>query len=78
MTDGIGAEVAHKLDVLISLMAISILGEKTQKQQIDLLGRAGLAAKEIAGLVGTTPNTVSVTLSKLRRDNGKARHKEEC
>jgi DNA-binding MarR family transcriptional regulator len=72
MTDKIVAELIRKLDVLIGLTAIHVLEKKSQKEKVELLGRAGLAVKDIAALVGTTPNTVSVTLSKLRKNNGKA------
>ena len=62
-------EVADKLDTLIRLTAIGLFGEgdKTQKEKIELLSTAGLNPKEIADLLGTTPNTVNVTLSRLGR-----------
>jgi DNA-directed RNA polymerase specialized sigma24 family protein len=40
---------------------------KPQPEQISLLSAAGFSSSEIAGLVGTTSNTVSVTLSQQRR-----------
>jgi DNA-binding NarL/FixJ family response regulator len=71
MTDGVASEISKKLDRLIRLTAISVLGDKPQRKQIELLGRSGLAAKDIATLVGTTANTVSVTLSQIKKNNGK-------
>jgi DNA-binding CsgD family transcriptional regulator len=73
MTDAIGEELLRKLDLLIRITAIAVLGEKPQKSQIELLGRSGLAAKDIATLVGTTRNTVSVTLSNLRKTDPKTK-----
>ena len=60
-------DVADKLDTLIRLTAIGLFGdtEKTQKEKIEVLGTAGLSVREIAELLGTTPNTVNVTLSRL-------------
>ena len=73
MTDAVAKEISDKLDLLVSLMAISVLDGKPQKEQVELLDKAGLAPKDIAALVGTTPNTVSVTLSKLKEKSGKAK-----
>ena len=61
------AEVADKLDTLIRLTAMGLFGEKTQREKIELLSSAGLQPKEIADLLGTTPNTVSVALSGIRK-----------
>lgn len=64
-------EVARKLDTLIRLTAIGLLGDKTQKEKIELLGTAKLHPNDIAELLGTTPNTVNVTLSGLRKNRKK-------
>ena len=77
MTDKITTELICKLDRLIALTAIAVCEKKSQKEQVELLGKAGLAVKDIAALVGTTPNTVSVTLSKLKKDNGKPKKGKE-
>jgi len=73
MTDKIAAEIISKLDILIALTAIGVLEKKSQKLQVELLGRAGLAAKDIASLVGTTRNTVSVALSRMKKATGKGK-----
>jgi hypothetical protein len=52
--------LAARLDVLIRLTAVSILGEKTGGEAIDFLARAGLDNETIADLVGTTKETVRV------------------
>ncbi len=59
--------LAAKLDAIIKLMVFAITEEKSQTEQIRLLSAAGFQPKEIAEVVGTTPNTVRVTLSNLRR-----------
>jgi DNA-directed RNA polymerase specialized sigma24 family protein len=60
-------ELTSKLNLLIRLLALSILEGRAPVEQMVLLSRAGFAPREIAELVGTTPHTVSVTLSKMRR-----------
>ena len=69
-----GAEVvANKLDTLIRLVAIGICEGKVQKDQIALLASAGLQPKVIAEILGTTPGTVSVALSNLRKTKKRRR-----
>jgi DNA-directed RNA polymerase specialized sigma24 family protein len=43
------------------------LKEQTQKEQIKLLSSVGFKPREIADLLETTPNTVSVALSTARK-----------
>jgi len=57
------AEV-KKISRVLTLMATKDLA---QREKIGLLSGLGLQPREIAELVGTTPNTVSVTLSSMRR-----------
>lgn len=65
-------EISSKVDILIRLVAIGITQGKTQKDQIALLAQAGLQPKMIAEILGTTPNTVSVALSKFKREKRSA------
>lgn len=60
-------EVTRRLDTLIRLVATALCAERPQKEKISILAGAGLAPKEIAEIIGTTPNTVSVSLSAMRR-----------
>lgn len=52
---------------LLNLLALHLVQERPQLTQIDLLSRAGFRPTEIATLLGTTPNAVSVRLSELRK-----------
>ena len=58
---------------LLNLLALHLIDNKSQTDQVVLLSRAGFRASEIARLVGTTPNTVSVILyqEKKGRKSGK-------
>jgi CRP-like cAMP-binding protein len=59
--------VLKKLDNLLRLLAADVTQGMKQGEQIALLDRVGFPPKEIADLVGTTSNTVSVTLNNLRK-----------
>ncbi len=52
---------------LANLLALLLVQERKQPEQIALLNRAGFRPSEIAGLLGTTRNTVSVQLSNQKR-----------
>lgn len=63
------SELTAKLDTLIRLQAhLAVAGLSSQKEKILFLGRAGLSAREIAEVLGTTTNTVSVALSNARKE----------
>jgi DNA-binding CsgD family transcriptional regulator len=62
--DDIASEL-RKIGRLLTLLATKDL---SQKDKIALLSTAGLQPKEIADLIGTTPNTVSVTLVQIRKE----------
>jgi len=54
----------NKIDILIRLIASAITYGKELKHQTRILHNAGFQPKEIAKLLGTSANSVSVTLSK--------------
>lgn len=61
-------EIKAKLDVIIRLLAANAISDdRSVKDNALKLSRAGLAPKEIAELLGTTANTVSVSLSTSRK-----------
>jgi DNA-directed RNA polymerase specialized sigma24 family protein len=62
--------ILEKLDQLLRVLTISVTKGMKQNEQITLLDRAGFPPKEIATLLGTTSNTVSVALSNLRKAKG--------
>jgi len=59
---------SNRSDLQTRLIAIGLVNGKPQKEQIRLLSIAGMGPKEIANLIGTTPNTVNVALSTLRKN----------
>lgn len=60
-------ELSEKFDSIIKLITIQTLGSKKGVEAISLLAKAGFKPKIIAHLIGTTPHTVSVALSKMRK-----------
>lgn len=61
-------EVARELRRISRILAmIAIKNEESQRKQIMLLSGLGFLPSEIAKMVGTTPNTVSVALHEIRR-----------
>lgn len=68
MANDASAEVLAKLDMLIRLQALSMTSRfETSKEKIQFLGNAGMEPKQIAELLQTSANTVSVTLFKARK-----------
>ena len=69
-----GDEILDELKRMTRLLCIlATQGLSRQRDQIAALARAGFAPKEIAELIGTTPNTVSVYLSEIRRQSRRPR-----
>lgn len=61
-------EMMAKLDLVIRLLTVSIVKDmKTQTERILALSSSGFGPTDIAKLLGTTANTVNVTLSKARK-----------
>jgi hypothetical protein len=67
--------VLEKLDQLLRVLTISVTKGMKQNDQIALLDRAAFPPKEIAALLGTTSNTVSVALTNLRKAKGNSTSK---
>lgn len=66
-TNEILQAINHKLTTLIHLMAYQMVEGKTIAGGAPILRRLGLSASEIAGIFDSTSNTVSVLLSKAKR-----------
>lgn len=57
------------LDDVVRLLAVLVRrGVDTQTEAIIEMSRAGLRSARIAALLGTTPNTVNVTVQRARRE----------
>jgi DNA-binding NarL/FixJ family response regulator len=75
MAVDINAEILAKLSMLIRLQALSMMSRfESSKEKIQFLATAGMQPKEIADLLQTSANTVSVTLSKSRHPQTKKKN----
>jgi precorrin-6B methylase 1 len=75
--DGHLQEISNKLDTLIRLYAIGLVREiKLQKDQISVLDEADFKPKQIAEILGTTSNTVSVSLNAIKKERLAKERKE--
>jgi DNA-binding NarL/FixJ family response regulator len=61
----------EKLETLVKLVACGLTTGKTQQESIAILSKSGLQPKVIAELLGTTPNTVRVALTAMRKKHKK-------
>lgn len=69
------AKIVERLDQIVKLMVFAMTEGKPQTERVRLLSLVGFKPKEIAETLGTTSNTVSVTLLALRRkDRQKGRN----
>jgi predicted transcriptional regulator len=59
--------VVARLDTISRLLALNLVEGKKQVDQIVLLTKAGWRPKDVAELLGTSSNAVSVALSQLRK-----------
>jgi len=61
-------EITSRMDLIVRLLALNIVKDlKVQKDKIIALSSFGFGPSEIAKLLGTTPHTVSVTLSEMKK-----------
>ncbi|MCZ6489809.1 MAG: hypothetical protein O7A06_04685, partial [Acidobacteria bacterium] len=61
------ASSSTKLEKTVKALLIAGLVNMQQRQQIELLDRAGFGQSEIASIIGSTPKTVSVRLAEIRK-----------
>ena len=71
MDDKFTQILSRKIDTIIKLMVLGMTEGKNQVDQVTLLAKAGFKPKEIAETLDTTPNTVRVALSNLRKGKSK-------
>jgi len=60
-------KVARLMEILVRLNLQNLKGDRSQNNMISMLDSAGCTQSEIANLLGTTTNTVNVSLYKAKR-----------
>ncbi len=56
-----------ELKKITKLLTLNYIAEKPQIEQIDFLSKFGYQPKETSEILGTSPNVVRVTLTRLRK-----------
>jgi hypothetical protein len=70
--DGSNASLEDSIRRIANLLAlIAVKDEKDEGEKARTLSSAGFSVGEVAGLLGKTPNAVSVALHKLRKASSK-------
>jgi len=69
-------EQLHRVEKTMKVLMLSALRGLVQKDQIDILDRAGFGQTEIAELIGTSSKTVSVRLAEIRKARKSAKGKQ--
>ena len=70
-------DLLTQLKITNKLLAVQLKGEMNQQELIGQLSTTGAVPKEIAELLNTTPGTVNVALSRLRKSKPKKEKKNE-
>jgi len=63
-------QLSEKMDAIIRLLTLNAVEGKELKQQVLMLSSAGFQPKQIADVLGKTPNHISVILHRLRKEQG--------
>lgn len=60
-------EILSEIKKLNKLLVLILMKDFKQNEKILFLNSSGFSPKEIAEIIGTTSNTISVTLNKLKK-----------
>jgi len=71
MPQTLDEQALEKLDQILRILVANATRGLKQREQIDLLDRAGFQPKAIAELLNTSSNTIRVELVKLRKSRVK-------
>ena len=71
-------DVTPQLCRIANLLGLLAVKDEPQARKIAILYAAGFTATEIASLIGTTSNTVNVTLSQLKAAKTRSRGKKKA
>lgn len=66
MDNSVNDKILNELQKIAKLLVLDFSKDFTQTKSIETMSKVGFKPKEIAELLGTSSNTVSVTLSKKR------------
>jgi len=64
-------QLSKKLDTIIRLLIVQTFRGKKDKEAIEFLSLVGYQPKDIALLIGTTPNAVRIVLHRIKKGKAK-------
>ena len=67
MNDNQFKQVLQRLDAIARLLALNLPKEIDQNQKMVILSELGLQPKDIAKILGTTANAVSIALHRSKK-----------
>jgi len=70
-------QLSNKMDTIIKLLALNAVAGKQLKDQVAILSSFGFQPKQIAEMLGKTPNNIRVILHRLRQERGEPETEEE-
>ena len=76
MDETIQKNILQELRSIKKLLALNLLSGDPQTKQISKLDSIGFQPKEIAEMLGTTSNTVNVTLNRIRKSRQKKKQED--
>ena len=71
MNDSQFKQMLQRLDAITKFLAMNLPKEINLTQKVEVLSDMGLQPKDIGPILGTTPNSVSVLLNKIKKGKGK-------
>jgi hypothetical protein len=69
-------QLSSKMDTVIKLLAVNLVEGKGFKDQVSLLSAFGFQPKQIADILGKSPNNVRVMLHGIRKERGQLEAEE--
>jgi len=62
-------QLSDKMDIIIKLLALNAVEGKELKNQVSLLSSFGFQPKQIADMLGKSPDHIRVMLHRLRKES---------
>lgn len=70
-------QIINRLDVLARLLALDLPEKISQPEKIKILSSMGIQPKDIAIILGVTPNAVRIALHKIMKKRKSSKKQEE-
>jgi len=69
-------QLSDKMDIIIKLLVLNGVGGKQLRDQVLILSSFGFQPRQIADMLGKTPNHIRVLLHELRREKSPQQSEE--